>query len=337
MRRAVRSRRQVNLGWFLESFTPLSIASSVALALIVFIARSQGRVLDLRTSWPWLLLVLALVGFVSWLKARRQMETTTDNLVRLEGHSRMDNALSAADAGVRDWPEVPEVLNNGVSWRWHWFYLPILTGLACLVAAFTIPVSSVEAGTSEVVEPLAWQQMESWLETLEENELVDEESVESFAEDLQALRQTPEEDWFEHSVMEASDTLREQLGHAIDRLDQDARTAEQSLNALQNFAEQLSPEARERLAGEYGKALESMESNGLPLDESLKEAMKEIDPSQLSGMDQEQLDALRQRLREQAAALPERGTAGGEEEGLTSAEQELQDLIDEFNENSGFT
>jgi len=58
--------------------------------------------------------------------------------------------------------------------------------------------------------PVAWEQIESWLQTLEESGVVQAEALEKLRAQMDSLRRQPAEDWYSQASLEASDTLREQ-------------------------------------------------------------------------------------------------------------------------------
>ena len=89
-------------------------------------------------------------------------------------------------------------------------------------------------------EPSAWAQMEDWVETLDEEDLIEESNIEGVREKIEELRSQPEDEWFSHSSMEATDTLRDSLGRDIKNLSAELGSLERDLNALQNHASQLS-------------------------------------------------------------------------------------------------
>ena len=166
----------------------------------------------------------------------------------------------------------------------------------------SIPITSVTAAKAPPSEPLAWAQIEEWMETLEEEELIEEEAIEEVREKIEELRGQPDNEWFSHSSLEATDTLRQTLNQQIQSLGADLATAERNLNALQNYASQLSEEAKEQLLAEYDQALQNMALNGLPLNSELMKALQGIDPKllaqgQMSQLSQEQLDQLREALK----------------------------------------
>ncbi len=325
---------KINFGWLLEKFTPLLLASSILCALLILLFRAQGLEFSLGALWPYLAGGAALTLGIAWLRAQPSFEGLEDGLVRLEGRNGMKSALSAAHSGVAPWPELPAQVRSGVTWRWNWLVLPILSGLAFVGLSLVLPVSAFQGQRDEATsEPLAWPQMESWLDQIEENRVVEEKAVEELRDRLAELRSMPEEDWYEHAAMEASDSLRDDISQSMRELQENLESAERSLGALDHLAEDLPREMRDRLMQDYEDAVKEMGLGGLPLNKDLLERLQGIDPAQLKQLSPEQLQKLRDQMRKNAQALRE---AGGERlgEGLSEDEQELQQLIDQFTQNS---
>ncbi|HUF60539.1 MAG TPA: hypothetical protein VMN36_00560 [Verrucomicrobiales bacterium] len=326
---------KVNLGWLLEKFTPLLLASSILCALLILLFRAQGASLSLGALWPYLAAGVALTLGIAWMRAQPLFERLEDGLVRLEGRNGMKSALTAAHCGVAPWPELPEEVRSGVTWRWNWLVLPILSGLAFVGLSLALPVSALQGQHDQAAsEPLAWPQMESWLDQIEENRVVEQEDLDELRDRLAELRSMPEEDWYEHAAMEASDTLREDISQSMRELQRNLESAERSLGVLDHLAEDLPREMRDRLVRDYQEAVKEMGLGGLPLNRDLLDRLEGLDPAQLKQLSPEQLQNLRDQMRKNAQALRE---AGGEGlgEGLSEDEQELQQLIDQFTQNSG--
>lgn len=301
--------RKINVGWWLERFSPLLIISSIAVAAAILIMRSQS--LPIADSIPLLAgagVVVVAIAIVSFLLARQRFVSASDGLVRLEDRLQLRNALTTADRGVGQWPEPPRdttKVDAGLQWNWLRVATPFLVAVLAVGAALFIPIANVQAAQAPPSEPLAWAQMEEWMELLEEEDLIDENSIEKVAEKIEELRNQPEDDWFSHSSLEATDTLRETLQQQIQNLGAELATAERDLNALQNYNSQLSEETKEKLIAEYDQALRNLAMNNLSLNPELMKALEGIDPKQLAQgqmgqLSQDQLDQLRESLKKGA-------------------------------------
>ena len=306
---AQRLVRKVNAGWWLDRFSPLLIISSVAIAATILIMRSQA--LPLEGNLPLTIgagVTLLAIALVAFFLARRHFIQAEDGLVRLEARLQLKNALTTAEQGVGQWPEPPRDLskvNAGLEWNWLRVATPFLIAVLAIAASLLVPITSVEAAQAPPSEPLAWAQMEEWMEQLEEEDILEEESIEEVAEKIEELRNKPEDEWFSHSSLEATDTLRQDLQRQIQNLGAELANAERDLNALQNYSSQLSEETKDKLIAEYDQALQNLAMNNLSLNPELMNALQGIDPKQLAQgqmgqMSQEQLDQLREALRKAA-------------------------------------
>ena len=146
-------------------------------------------------------------------------------------------------------------------------------------------------------EPMGWKQMESTLETLEQEDVVEPESLEKLREQISELRSQPHDEWYSHSSMEPTDHLKRNLDASVQDMADDLADAERSLDALSNQLEQLSDSARDRVLSDYDAAVQGLERSGLELNKELMEKLQGVDPSKLNQLDKEQIEELRERLR----------------------------------------
>ncbi len=310
-RRAASFARRFNAAWWLERFNALLIAGLLLFSVSLLWARAW---------WPgWLSPGLAgavLLGTVAglalaaWLLARRRFVGMETGLVRLDDRLELRSRLVSAASGVGPWPDLPVNDGSGADLRWNVAraWLPGFAALLLVAAAWWMPLPESGALPGDVAEPGAWQQMEDWLATLEEEGLIEEDSIRELESRVEELRSRPEEEWFSHSSLEATDTLRESLGMQIRDLAAEMDALERALSALQAFSPQMSEAARKGLEKELQRALEALAGSGLSLDEALKKQLGGIDPAalgqgKLSQLSSEQLRALQQQLRKGAGAL----------------------------------
>lgn len=323
MRKASEVVAKVNLGWWVERFNWLLLGFLIASATVLLVVRSTVRTqLPLQ---PVLLIVaggVLVAALVAWLWSRSRYIDRGAALVRLDDVFRMHNRLSSAAAGVGAWPEkVPDSANRRLRWSVPVTWVPVLCGAAVLALAWWFPIRERHPDSPVTpVEPGAWEQMEDWLATLEEEQLIDEESIEEYEEKIEELRAQPEEEWFSHSSLEATDTLQDSLAKEIRDLASDMASLERSLDALQKYRSELSEGAKQQLMKEFEEALQSLQNGGMQANEKLLSQLSEIDPSQLgqeslSGMTAEQLQQLQQQLQQGGQAL-------GSMEGVPSMEND---------------
>ena len=307
-RRASALSRRVNAGWFLEKAAPLWIGCGVVFALVVLMVRS----LHAGSTPGAMLLAVAgggtalLIAAAAFLLARRHFIDQKTALTRLEDRLGLHNSLTAAAHGVADWPPLPggelQDFSGGLRWNAPAVVFPLLSAALLVLAAILIPIpESTAAAKLPPNEPAAWEQMEKWINALEEESLFDEEAIEETREKIEELRNQPEEDWFSHGNMEATDSMREALGRDLQQTARQLQTLERDLAALQNYAGQMNENSREMLLKEYDEALRDLELGGMKLDPEMMEQLKNLDLSQLAqsqmnGMTKEQLEALRKKL-----------------------------------------
>lgn len=327
---ARRTVRRHNAGWWFQRLSPLLIVGSLALAVGIVILRTFGHPFVAHWGLPAVAAGLfAVAALAAWLLARRHFLGERDGLVRLEDQLSLRNALTTADRGIGRWPDGPapdRTIDSG--WHWHWPRLmaPFAVAVVAIAAALLIPITQVEAVSPPPSEPLAWAQMEEWMERLQEEDIIEETAIEEVKEKIEELRQKPEEEWFSHSSLEASDTLRQQLQQQLQNLGTELAIAERDLAALQHFGDQMGQETKEKLLAEYDQALQNLALSNLPLNPELMKALQGIDPqklsqSQMSGMTPEQLQQLRESLQKAAQACSQCNNPGngkGEGQGLPS-------------------
>jgi hypothetical protein len=310
-RLASQTARKINVGWLLEKMTPLMVgAGALAFAVIVW-QRSNGVEIQLKQVWPWFVGTVLSLAVTSYLLARRRFVTKADALVRLESQMHLHNALSVAELGRGVWPELPELPADGLKWSWARLTGPVVICTLCLTSALCLPVNPDAASVLPTVEPQAWQQMDDWLEKLEEEKIITPEEKEEQQAKIDALRDQGQEKWFSHESLNASDTLKEQLQREIGSMARDMADAERSLNTLQNYASKLSEQAKEQMLKEYSEALEGMKNGGMKLDPQLLKELSQIDPKNLKSLSQEQLNQLRDSLKQKSDSMSEMAPGKG--------------------------
>lgn len=310
-RLASQTARKVNAGWLVEQLTPLMVvAGALAFAVIIW-QRSRGVEIQLNQVWPWLVGTVLILVLTSFLLAKRRFISRQDALVRLESQMHLYNALSVAELGRGVWPELPKQQIDGLQWRWSRVAVPFALYALCLAAALYLPVTPDAASVLPTVEPQAWQQMDDWLEKMEEEKIITPEEKEEQAAKIDALRDQEQEKWFSHESLNASDTLKEQLQREIGNMARDMADAERSLNTLQNYASKLSEQAKEQMLKEYSEALECMKNGGMKLDPQLLKELSQIDPKNLKSLSQEQLNQLRDSLKQKSDSMSEMAPGKG--------------------------
>jgi hypothetical protein len=299
---AKRTARRINLAWWMETLSTPLVFAGLAGAASLLVIRNHAVELPLSILCAACVGVVLLIGLVCWIVAARRFEKPDRSLVRIEATMEMKNALSAASAGVAPWPEpVPEV-NPGVRWHWPRIVLPPLAALALLSAGLLIPVSSAKSPTAPPEQPQAWKQLDSSLEHLSKEELVDEKYLEETRKKLEELKAQNEEQWFSHSSLEATDSLKKEHRSEMDRVEQELERAEKALESLEKNGGANQAE-KERQLNEFQQAMQGLQNGAMKPNPALLEQLKQLDPNKLGQLTKEQMEQLRENLKKNAEGM----------------------------------
>ncbi|WAC18656.1 hypothetical protein OVA24_15595 [Luteolibacter sp. SL250] len=299
---AKRTARRINLAWWLETLaTPLIVGGLAGAAGLLVI---RNREIELPPAMLAGVIggAVLLIGLICWVVAARRFEKPERSLVRIEATMEMKNALSAATAGVAPWPApVPEV-DPGVRWHWPRLVVPPLAALALLAAGLFIPVSSAKTPTTPPEQPQAWKQLDSSLEHLSKEELVDEKYLEETRKKLEELKAQKEEQWFSHSSLEATDSLKKEHRSEMDRVEQELERAEKALESLEKNGGANQAE-KERQLNEFQQAMQGLQNGAMKPNPELLEQLKQMDPNKLGQLSKEQMQQLRENLKKNANGM----------------------------------
>ena len=183
------------------------------------------------------------------------------------------------------------------------------------------------------MQPLAWPEMQSWLQTLEEPAVLEAAQLDQLREKLAELQAQPEKDWYSHESLEATDSLRQSLDRSIQQMGAELDTAERSLNALQNYSDQLTAESKDQLAADFQAALQGLRANEFKLDPELMKKLAALDPKNLKSLSKEQLDQLRTAMGKNSGACKACQNPGGQGDpgflgdGKGSDDEEMAELM----------
>ncbi len=294
-RRARWTALRHNFGRVLGRFLPVVLAMSALFACALLVGRQHGNV---GRAW-WIVYGAALLvgaGWALWHAGRCGFFTVADARVRLESHLGLHNRLSAAAAGVGAFPP-PQRTPDGYTFRWQVILPPLAGAFALVFAAAYVPVTRPPADFVPEALPDAVAQTAGWLDTLQKTDLVQPPALETFRERLEQLREQPARDWFTQSSLEAGDNLRGQTEQSLQALQRDLRTAAGSLEMMERATEQTSPADAKAMSDRLQEALKGLELGNLPLNKELLSQLKGIDPSTLKHLSPEQLEALKERLK----------------------------------------
>lgn len=324
---ALRVKRRINFAWWVERFNWLLVFGFLTLSVVVLTMRAiPGSSVSLE-----LLLLLGgslflVASIAAWAWSRHFFIGQKEGLIRLDDQWSLNNRLISASAGEAPWPEIMSSEKAAAPpWRASVALLPSLIATLTLVAAWFTPVPEWQPDTVVVTsEPKSWDQVEDWIETLKEEDLIEPGSLDEIAGKIEELRQKPETEWYSHASLEASDTLKDDFGRDLSAMADDLAAMERSLDALTTFSTELSPEGREMLMKELSDALESLSANGLSLNEALAKQLSQLDPSQLSEATLKQMSA--EELKQLQKQLGECSQCLGSMEGLPQLGESEQQM-----------
>jgi hypothetical protein len=332
-RQAEQVRFQVNLAWWLETFTsPLVALSIIGAFALIWVRR------DLPQTAPWVPLAVVcaavlLLGLACLAMAARGFERTGQSLVRIEAAMRLRNALSAAAAGVAPWPAPVTKADAGLKWRWPRLLVPVIGALALLAAGMWIPVSRpADTAGNPPDQPQAWKQLSSELDHLKEEQLADEKYIEETRKKLKELEAQKEDQWFSHSSLEATDTLKKSHRAETERVEKELGKAEKALGNLEKNAGSAGQAEKDRMVEEFDKALHGLQNGAMKPNPELLEQMNNLDLKNLADLSPEQMQQLRDKLQENADALKK---ASGQGEGGEWDDEMLADGDGDGNGNGG--
>lgn len=295
MAKARRVALRRNAATFLALFLPQMLATSGAAAALLLLLRTLRVEADF--VGPVLALAWLVAGAAAWFFSRGRWLATDDALVRLDEVGHMHNRLSAARASVGPWPE-PREVREPVRWHWSRLLGPLALAAMLLAGAAWLPVPEVRQRERTREQPLAWTQLDSWIETLDEAKLVEEQALERVREQLNELREQPPDRWYEQSSLEAGDSLREQADQSLQRMLQQLQKAEQTLAAAEKAKETASPTQLNDLSNALQNATQGLELGTLPLNKEMLSQLKNLDAAALKRVTSEQLAQMREKVRE---------------------------------------
>ncbi len=318
--------RRINLGWWLETLAgPLVIVSIVAAVAALWLRREIPQIPHWQLA-SGCASALLLTGIACLLVARRRFESQSDAMVRIEASMGMRNALSAASAGIAPWPAPRQQINAGIRWHAPRLLVPLIGALTLLTAGLWFPVSARQPTAAHNPEqPQAWQQIEAELDMLANQQVADETYLEETRKRLDELKSQQEEQWFSHSSLEATDTLRESHNAETRRIEREAERANNALTTLEKNAASITPAERNRLLNQFDQALEGMKNGAMKPNPELLKQMQDMDLKNLADLTPEQIEQLRQNLQKHADAMGQ--CNGGQGQGEADWTDEL--LADE--------
>ncbi len=313
MRQAARLSRRINLAWFLDGLAgPLLIAAVIGSVLVLGVRREFPDVHPAILGGS-LAAIFLILGLIVLKRTWKCFESPAQALVRIEATQQMNSALSAASAGILPWPERPKNLSESLNWHLPKTLTPPAAALILLAIGLLIPIKAKSFDDSQTSrEPQAWSQLDSQLEKLTEEALVDEKYLEDMKERLEQLRAQEEEQWFSHASLEATDSLKESHNSSLDDLQQDLSEAADAMQQLTDAAKDLSSEQKQKLAEQFDDALQGLQNGAMKPNEQLLDQLSQLDPKDMGNLNPEQMQQLRDNMEKLKEALNEAGQGEGQ-------------------------
>jgi hypothetical protein len=303
---ATQWRRRINFAWWWEKWTPGLIAISGLIGLFFLLRRSAGHALPTVAILASAIAALILLSAgLAWAWSRRRFITQMQALVAVEDKYTLNNALSTAEAGQSEWPKpVADLTTRRPEWRWSWLLGPPAVAAALIALGLTWPMRASTLTPTPTSQPLSWNEMETWLDQLQENQVADPEKIQEYRQEIEEFRQQPQKEWFGHQSLEASDRMHQELGQNIDTLGQNLQQTKESLTTLSEQDQELSAAAKEQLQQQFSEAQKQLENLSLKLDPKLMDQLKQIDPSQIKKLSSAQMDQLKKSMDEKLNGMP---------------------------------
>jgi hypothetical protein len=297
-RRAKVLALKLNFHHWLAQVIPILFAGFVLLALFEVFRRETG--LPARWMESLILLSCAMAAGAAWLRARRHFCTWQKSLVRLETVLHLHNRLSAAQDGVVPWPSPSGKIEDGYVENWKLVLMPLLAGSIFLAAAHLVPVSRMNLGEASVPisEPPAFAQVQSWINALKAEDLIEPDKLQETQTALDKLRQRPAQDWYTQSNLEAADSLKELTEQSMNTLAQNLDQADSAVQAMQKKMESTSDATSlQPMEDALHSAGENLVSGNLPLKHEVVSPMLGGENSTDKPLSAAQLEALHERLK----------------------------------------
>ena len=309
--------RRINLGWFLQALSAPLLIVSVLGAVATLILRRELSHIPLAVIAISLAACLVITAAVALVLAARRFEKPEQALVRIEADTGLHSALSSANAGISPWPSPPVSIPKCLKWHLPKTLAPPLAAVALLAVGLLVPISSRKAASPAASsQPQAWSQIDSQLEQLAENAMVDEEYIEEVEKRLEELRAQEEEEWFSHASLEATDSLEESHNSNMEKLDRDLSEAGSALEALAENADKLNAQQKQKLAEQFEQALEGLQNGAMKPNPELLDQLSKLDPNALGNITPEQMKQMKEGMEKLKDSLEKcEDCQGGQGEG----------------------
>jgi len=140
---------------------------------------------------------------------------------------------------------------------------------------------------------------------------------------VEELREQKEEDWFSHSSLEATDTLKKEHDAQVEKMERELTRADKALANLAKNMNGMSAPEKERLLNQFDQALQGLQNGALKPNSKLLDQLKQLDPKNLGGMNADQLQQLKDNMKKAGQACKDcQGNCDGE------GDEWLDELLD---------
>ncbi len=315
---------RLNFHHWLSRFVPKLFLFLVLLALFDLFRR--------EASWPirWseALFILGAAGVAgwAWLEARNHFCSQLQALVRLETVLGLHNQLSSAQDGILPWPTPQVKIDDGFSANWKQILMPVLAGTLFLWGAHLVPVTkmTLDATTVPISEPPEFAQVQSWINALKADDLIEPDKLQEMQTALDKLHERPAQDWYTQSNLEAANSLKQLAEQSMNALAEDLNQADQAVEGMQEKIENSNDTSSiQPMQDQLRVAEENLASGNLPLKRELIAQLKSGESAMDKPLSASQLAALHQRLEKGKLAAQ----TAPKSKGVLSEEMQMQQAM----------
>ena len=284
-----------NVAAWVDLFLPVALGLTLAAAL----ALVGVRLLRADTRWVWWCWegAIGVAAIVAALIAWGRVYRVTDALVRLDEVHGLHDGLTAAEAGIGAWPERKAGAGDAVRWNWVRVGEPVFIGGIILAAAGLVDLPRLVIAAHPTEEPIAWTQLESWLQKLDQAKVLDQPALEKLKEQVDDLRKQPAEDWYSQSSLEAGDDLQKQTAQSLHELEANMQKSSDLIAQAQAAGQTMSDSELQTVSMSLKQAAMGMQAGNLPLNKELAGKLGSFDPSTIRSLTQAQMQAMQQQLK----------------------------------------
>lgn len=287
-----RLQTRVNLIALLDKASmPVFCVGAVAAFLVYFMRRQEVDPLYSGLIVGGLIAACLIWG---WFQIRAGLFREKDSRAFLDEQLGLYGALSASVERNVELPQFPAKLGGAYKWDSYKSFYWIAGGVALLLLGVLLPLST-DAETKPVIDsvPPALAQVEDWINQLEQQDDIEQETVEPLREQLDEFMKKSREEMYSHSGLEAADALK---SHTENSMLDFARDLDALSNALGEMQSELN-KGNEADTKDLSDALNALENAALQPGGQLAQSLTSIDPSSIKQLTPEQMKQLMDQLK----------------------------------------